>query len=102
MWRRHSKGQLDVAELATEPEARSEDENPAPVDSDFTPFEQWEGRWAGTEEERVARWLVDKVGPRSRSVLEHQVDRLSVALQPERRPAGPAFAFEGPWVGGAG
>jgi chromosome segregation ATPase len=98
MWRRQPKEQLDLTEIDAEPDAGNED--PAPAARDFTPFEQWEGSWASSEEERVARWLVDKVGARSGSLLEHQVNRLSVAMQPERRPARSSVAFDDPWGGG--
>lgn len=97
MWRRHSKDDLDVVATGIETSAAPLGE-PDPVDPAFTPFEEWDGRWGSVDEERVARWLVDKVGPRSRSVLEHQVDRLSVAFQPERRTTASTFVLEDPWV----
>jgi hypothetical protein len=93
MFRRQPKDQLDLATEDVEPD-------PADVASgDFTPWDEWEGNWARAEEERVANWLADRFGLKTRSVLETQVDRLSHALEPERfsgpeRLAHPVFGLD--------
>lgn len=79
---------------------------PAPDEAEkgFTPLEAWEGNWARDEQERVARWLSDKVGHETKSVLEQQGDRLATAFRADRveatdrrgTPPDPAPARSGP------
>lgn len=93
MFRRQPKDQLDRT---------TDDVEPDPDDvatGDFTPWDEWEGNWARSEEERVANWLADRFGLKARSVLETQVDRLSHAMEPERhsgpeRLAHPVFGLD--------
>lgn len=95
MWRRQTRDESKVPISAPAPDE---------AEKGFTPWEVWEGNWARDERERVARWLSEKVGHETKSVLEQQGDRLATAFRGHRieatdrrgTPSDPAPSRSGP------